>query len=385
MSATFTSQVIEHEIGASGELVLKLVEGTVRIRGTDGTRARVVIDAPGLEDRIGVDRLDGALHVRVPDRFMSVGWLGFDLHALTTPHRSVEIEVEVPRMASVSIDGASTKVRADGLLGDQRIHLVSGDVRLTSGGGKIGVDGVSGRVTVDAIAPVALGVRTVSGDVQVAAPSISELRVSSMSANVDASGALVGSGPYRIETVSGRCVISTDSAVRVESHTVAGSVSSERSGEHVSAGSGRTYVFGAGGPTISFNSMSGSLRIRPLGAPSQPSAATQPPPPPEAASTDTASGFSAGISAEPAPGWGSPAAPAGTATAQKQPEWSGSQLVGDMVPREAPAANGMGGVDAASATDPREGRIAILRALERGEIDVDEAGRRLETLDEHRA
>jgi hypothetical protein len=70
--------------------------------------------------------------------------------------------------------------------------------------------------------------------------------------------------------------------------------------------------------------------------------------------------------------------------APASPTWKGSQLVGDSAQRGASVPDGAGS-DAARAIDSRDRRVEILRALERGEIDVDEAGRRLEMLDEQRA
>ncbi len=406
---TTTNQQIEHEIGLTGELVLKLVEGDVRIRAIDGPRARVVIDAPGLEDRIGIDRLPGALRVCVPDRFMSVGWLGFDLRSLTSPRGSVRMDVEVPRAANVVIDGASTRVQADGLVGGQRIHLVSGDVRLDGGGGDIRIDGVSGRVAIDALAPVAVAVRTVSGDVAVRAPSIAELRVSSMSSRVDAAGAFIGDGPFRIETVSGRSVILTDSPLRVESHTVTGGVLSERAPDGQVFDNGRTFVFGQGGPTLSFNSMSGSLRVRPLGgrfdgtgaAAATPAGGSQPSGAPSAPSGPATAGpgSAATVGTDAVSSSGEPT----TATesipvmpAERTGDWNGSQLAAQpaasasssAAPLATEAARSTGDAsgdqDRSTGAGPRDRRIAVLRALERGEIDVDEASRRLESLDADR-
>ncbi|HEY6057476.1 MAG TPA: DUF4097 family beta strand repeat-containing protein, partial [Candidatus Limnocylindrales bacterium] len=228
--AVSTNQVIEHAIGPTGDLVLKLVEGTVTLRGVDGDTARVAISAPGYDGRIGIERNPGGLQVRIPEKFFSVGWLGFDFHGLGS-RTSVELDVDVPRGATVTIDGASTRVNGDGLVGEQRVHLVSGDLRLDRAGGRITVDGVSGRVAVRAARDVALAVRTVSGDISVTAPRIAELRVNTLSAGVDAAGALADDGRYRVETVSGRVTIATDSPLRVEARTMTGSVTSEHSAE----------------------------------------------------------------------------------------------------------------------------------------------------------
>jgi hypothetical protein len=110
-----------------------------------------------------------------------------------------------------------------------------------------------------------------------------------------------------------------------------GDLQSEIGGKHDSEHGRHTMVIGTTGPVVTFQSMSGDLRVvKPV--------------------------LVERVSPSPRPGPSSaPAAPAGIA--------------------DAPNVNGA----IAAAYD--DARLRILRSLERGEIDVAEAGRRLEQLD----
>lgn len=360
------TRIVEHEIGPSGELVLKVVEGDIAIRAVDGGTARVTIHAPGLEDRIGIDRLPGALHVRLPERFLSLGWLGVDLGGILGQRRAVRLDVELPRAARLSVDGASSRVIGDGLAGEQRFHLVSGDLRLIAGGGRISFDGVSGRVLVDAALDTALAARTVSGDVELNAPRIRGLRMSSMSGSLRVAGEFVGSGPFEVETVSGPTILATDGPIRIDARTISGDVSSDRAATGDSLSGRRILDVGAGGPTFTFRSMSGGVRVtsRPSGwRPAEP-----PPPAPGGPAAEAA----------PAPGPDAPAVPAPTGTPS-----AGAGVVAPVAADAGEPAVPGGHTFGATAGGVRgsDPRLWILRALERGEISVEEAARRLGEID----
>jgi hypothetical protein len=317
---TATGSWIEHAIGAEGLLAIRIRDGEIRLRGIDGAIARVRdVNDHDLGEMLTIDRGDGSLSLRSGRGLEIV--LGRWDGRRGTGHHAPELEIELPRRASVVIEAASCDVGADGLLGDQRYRSASGDVTLRAVTGRIDVEAVSGDVDITATGTAAVVARTVSGDVALRAATLSSVVATTTSGDLRIAGRLSGPGPFSIDTVSGDALLAPAGDVRIEMNSVTGGLSSEFDGSTVSRGR-RSLEIGRAGPAVTFRSMSGDLRVvRPVPI------------------------------SEPAPPADSPP------------------------PVRAPApANG------AIAAD--DARLAILRSLEHGEIDVAEAGRRLATLED---
>ncbi len=324
---------LTHDIGADGLLNLRLHDGDVRLRAVDGPTVRVD-DRGGhdLDEMFSIDAAGGSLALRSAR--------GSDLITVRQGRRPTpELDVEVPRGATIVVEAVSGDIGADGLLGDQRYRTASGDVVLRAVSGRIRVEAVSGDVDIVATGSSAVAARTVSGDIALRAANLPSLRITSTSGDLRIAGRLVGPGPFSIETVSGDALLAPAGDVRVEMTTVTGDMSSDLDGRSDGGRGRRTIVVGAGEPLVTFRSMSGDLRlVRPTSVGvSGTTAATTATRPTEAARSTEAAGSTA---ASPTPAM-SPAI--------------------------------------AAAYD--EARLRILRSLERGEIDVTEAGRRLEALD----
>ncbi len=322
---------IEHVIGAGGTCVLRVRSGDTRLIGIPGDTVRIrSMDGRPL-DTFDVDAADGRLTVQARGRVdLPFGRSG--------GIRTVDLVVEVPARATLVLEGASGDIQANGLIGEQRYRTASGDIRLTGAGGTISAEGVSGDIDVTAIATLALTARTVSGDLSVRAATITSLRATTTSGDVRVAGRLDGPGPFNLETVSGDALLAPANDIRLEGGTVVGDIHADVPARTEGAAGQRVLVTGAGGPTISFRSMSGDLRL--VRATALPDVDTSAAPDPADAPSD--------------------------ATASAQPD-------------ETPATPRR---PVGSSVDPDEdARLTILRALEHGEIDVVEAGRRLEALD----
>lgn len=332
------TQQVEHPIGLEGRFALRLTSPDVEIHGTDEHVARVRVT---LEIRAGSDAeadeilqesgfqvtaSEGSLQVVEP-RHSEKG-----LDALARlfgggKASSVEaVQVEVPRRARVEYDGVSADVTATDLSGPQRFQTVSGDLFLDRVGGSLRLQGVSADVSVRAVAPIALEASTVSGDLSAFAPVFETLRVGTVSGDVELEGQLDTQAPHRIETVSGDLSLGVTGPLTLEVRGLSTAV--DINAPHRAEGSRdrRRYIVGDGGAQVLFSSMSGNVSVglarRGGGAAPIPPISPIPPIPP----------------IPPVP----PVAPTR--------------------PR--------------AALDP-EAQLAVLQALERGEIDVDEASRRL--------
>jgi hypothetical protein len=348
MTTQTNDAVVTHTIGADGMVVVRVVDGQVRLRGVTGDAVTVrAIDGKPL-DGLDVEPGERSLTVRTGrgSQPRGLGWTD-------RPRgrgRTRDVQLDIPSGATVVVEGASTDVDVRGLRGDQRYRSASGDLVLHEVSGSLTIEALSGDVEIGADGPATITARTVSGDLDLRAGSIAELRATTTSGDLHIAGTFDGDGPYAIETVSGDATLAPTAGVRIEARTIAGDIDSELPARRDDADGRRALIIGEGGPTITFRSTSGDLRVVPAtslrGSSPAGSASATAMPAADVATPD----------APPAPTSAAPPAPAPAAPTLAAPT-SGAPL------------------DAASLT--------ILRALERGDIDVQEAGRRLEALEEN--
>jgi hypothetical protein len=325
---TVSSTTLEHVIGAEGLLVLHLRSGSVRLRGVDGDAARVSAeDGADLESGFEIERGEGSLSLR------HQGGLQLPLGRHGSGG-SARLAVDVPRRGTLIVDSVGADLSGDDLAGAQRYRTVSGELELTRVSGDVAVDAVSGDVSITAAGTLRLEVRTMSGDVGVRAGRIDEAEIATTSGDIALAGELAPGGRHRIETVSGDAVLALAGGIRVEVSTVTGDVTADVP-HRAEGGRGRkVLVIGNGRATLSAQSMSGDITIvaaRPLDG-----------------------GDEAALQDEPAAGDPAPFDP-------------------EPAPRDPSAA--------AIAAAYDDARLRVLHDLERGDIDVAEATRRLEALD----
>ena len=234
---------------------------------------------------------------------------------------SFDFEIVMPRTARLDIKAVSADVVASGLSGEQTYKTVSGDVHLAGGGGRVSVQSVSGDVHVDAQLVEFLRAKTVSGDVRLA-------------------GRLSDGPRHTVETVSGDLILNSVGGVTVERSRAL----------DIGRGARQPIIVGDGRAQLTFRSMSGEERVSgPTGfeAPRPPRPATPPQPP---AAPRPASPWPIGDFDEP------------TVNAMPANPWDPPAMPTKPTP-QTPAT-----------------RLDILKALERGEIDIEEAARRLEEV-----
>ncbi len=327
--ATFVrTQEIAHEIGERGRLALRLTNPDVQMRADDGTDARVRItfeirastdaEADEIFDRLRyhVTAGEGSLEVAEPKHGAGAG-LGSLVRLLVSGSGQVDtsIEVDAPRLSELRYEGVSADLTATGFGGSQEYRTVSGDLVLDGIGGDVRIKGVSSDISLRADSPLsALEINTVSGDISGFAPRIEQLRAATVSGDVELEGILAEGPEHRIETVSGDVSLGVTDNLTLEVRGL--STDADIRLPHRSEGSRdrRRYVIGEGKAQLLFSSMSGDIEVRP------PRRAGQAPQPPTPVTPPTP-----------------PRPPA----------------IGD------------------------DEQLSVLRALERGEIDVEEATRRL--------
>jgi hypothetical protein len=261
---------------------------------------------------------------------------GLDRSTADRSGSTPNLEIELPWRATVVVETTSADIDVDGLAGDQRYRTASGEVQLRAVTNRIAVEAVSGDVDVLATGEAEVTLRTVSGDVALRAATLRSVHATTTSGDIKVAGRLLGSGPFRIVTVSGDMLLAPVGDVRVEMATLSGDLASELDGLTESRRGHRSLRVGSGEPLVEFRSMSGDLSVvRPTAVPARRS-----------------------LSGE----------------AALDPSGPASDIPTERVPTPT-SANG------AIAAAYEDARLRILRSLERGEIDVDEAGLRLEALD----
>jgi hypothetical protein len=330
MTTMTTGSSLEHPVGPEGVVSVRLHDGEVRLVAVDGETIRIR-EAHGrlLSDLFVVDLGQGTAALR-PVR--GGGPFGRRGHG-----HAPELEIELPRRATIVVETSSGDVEVVGPEGDQRYRTASGDVALRGVSGRIAIESVSGDIDIVATGSAEVGLRTVSGDVALRAGTLRSLQAATTSGDLKVAGRLTGPGPFSIVSVSGDAILAPAGNVRIEMATLSGDLRSELDGRIEGGRSRRSLTIGSDGPVIEFRSMSGELRVV------RPSA------------FDLAAAIPRTISDDPA---------APTSVASPVPAETGPEVANGAI---------------ADAYD--EARLRILRSLERGEIDVAEAGRRLEALD----
>lgn len=330
------AQEIAHAIGNHGHVAVRTASWDVELRAIDGDIVRVLsADGGELPSDIEIQREADGITIRQP------GLLG-GLNFVLGRSRDVWIAIEVPATATTNVVTASGDVHAKGLRADGQFRTASGDLTILDASGTLAAESVSGDVAIDVTAAADLTIKTVSGDVAVKGGVLDRTAVTTTSGDVMLDSKL-GAGPHSIATLSGDAVIRAGAGVTVKARTVAGDLRSDLPHRSEGGPGRRSIVVGNGSTELQFRSVSGDLRVMGSGEIADAAFAIPVPPTP------------------PAP----PRAPASPGRAGAGPA--------DEAVDAAPADDA--GVDVELA------RLTILRALERGDIDITEATARLAALD----
>jgi hypothetical protein len=291
MATYVRTQEIAYQIGARGRFALRVSSPDVELRAGDGTQATARIqfelraaseeEADELFERVRyrVRQGDGLLEVTEPRR--TEPGIGGIVRLLTSGSARVgaSVAATLPDHTEVAFEGVSADVTASGFHGAQEYRTVSGDLVLDRIGGAVRVRCVSGDVSIRADRPIELEMNSVSGDVSAVAPRFDALRLVTVSGDVELEGEFAAPAPHRIETVSGDLSLGVVDGLTLE---VRGLSSDTRlSVPHRSEGSRdrRRYIIGGGEGNVLFSSMSGDVSVHPGRRVSAPIPPTQPEPP----------------------------------------------------------------------------------------------------------
>ncbi len=196
---------------------------------------------------------------------------------------SVYYELIVPDNAEVTLESVSGAIRVTSINGNLSAKTVSGEIKVVSAGkdvtakdvsGSIYLEGVagdtkaetvSGRISVNEIQG-ALASKSVSGDIDITSGSeVKEARAETISGSIMANY-ILGQGEHYYKTVSGNInmELPADSEFSLNAKTFSGSINTD----YEITISGKIDnkdikgIVGKGGPELSLESFSGSIRIK---------------------------------------------------------------------------------------------------------------------------
>ena len=325
-----------HDIGPHGLVTVAAEADDIRIRGVDGSEARVVApaDAAGLETLAEPGRFSVWSRGRGRTGFVElrIGSRGFGFPLGTGSVGTIEIEVPVD--ARVEVQATSGDVALRNVGGGVNVRTAAGTVSLEGVAGLVSVDVASGDVDVAALGPLALTARSVSGDIRAVAPRFEHVAIETVSGAAALAGAFAPGPVHAVSTVSGHVELAVAGGLTLEATIVSGDVACSHPDRRSGDGRMRPLVIGDGVARFAVRSMSGGVEVR---AAREPAAADEPAAREPAARETAADAAAAATADEPA--------------------------ARDAAPPPPPPA------------DPAA--LAVLEALARGEIDVGEAERRL--------
>jgi hypothetical protein len=370
-----------HDIGPGGEVTIAVEADDVRVRGVDGTEARVVAPADGT----GIETVGepGRFSVRTSRHVgiekatyvgIQIGSRGFGM-----PLRlrvSGTIEVEVPRDARVIVSSTAGDVAVRDVLGGATVRTTSGDVSLKRVAGSVTAEAASGDVHVTAGEPVALEVRAVSGDVEARAPRFERVAIETVSGDVELAGAFAPRVSHAVSTTSGDVELAPVGGLTLAVRTVSGSVECSHPDRREGDGRKLPLVIGDGAARLSVRTMSGDVDVRAGRLPSPASDDA------DDRAADARFGFQVPTPPVPAmppipampPMPPIPAMPPIPPVPHPTGSWPAAAITTE-VTQAAPAAPA--GDAPTPESTPAATTLDILEALARGEMDVAEAERRL--------
>jgi hypothetical protein len=259
-----------HDVGPGGLVDIVVDAVDVRVRGIDGTEARVVApaDGAGLETRAQAGRFSIRTSRSVElDRSGWGGFLGIQIgsRSLGFPFRgrvSGTVEIEVPRDARVEVNAGAGDVAVRDVRGDLAVTTASGDVSVTRAAGRIAVEAASGDIHVAADQPVTVEIHTVSGDVEARAPRFERVAIETVSGDAELSGSFAPGVAHAVSTVSGDVEVNLDGGLTLDVTTVSGRIECTHPDRRDGDGRKRPLVIGDGVPRLAVRSMSGDVQVR---------------------------------------------------------------------------------------------------------------------------
>ena len=264
-------------VAADATIDVSNVAGRVDVTAWDRNEVELTAMLENDKDRLEFEATDRQVRIKVvrPDSH----YLDHDDDAILT--------LKIPKGARLSTETVSADTTVSGVLGEQRLESVSGEVRTqaydapvklgtVSGDGRISgnngkadvsVETVSGLITVSGVRGNYAG-EAVSGSLSINLAAADRLNAKSISGDIDARVELLSSARVEMETVSGTIELKMKAPVNAEFEleSFSGDIGScfgqkARDKNRYGPGSELDFTQGNGGARVSISSLSGDINI----------------------------------------------------------------------------------------------------------------------------
>ena len=150
--------VLSHPIGPDGLVVIRVHDGTIRIRGVSGEVATVRAADGGAIEGLEIEPGERSLSIASRRGFELLDpdvtdFLGLGRRDRAGRGRTRDLQLDIPAGAAVMVEGGSADVDVRGMHGDQRYRSASGDLVLADVRGSLTIEAVSGDIEIDTDGP----------------------------------------------------------------------------------------------------------------------------------------------------------------------------------------------------------------------------------------
>ena len=263
-------------VAADATIDVSNVEGRVDVTAWDRNEVELTAVLEDDKDRLEFEATDRQVRIKVVrpnDRYGN--------------RKDAILTLKIPKDARISAETVSADITVAGVLGEQRLESVSGEVRTqaydapvklstVSGDGTINGTGGNAALTVESVSGLitASGIRgsydgeVVSGSLTINLAAAERLNARSISGDIDAHVELMPTARVEMETVSGEIKFTMNPPVNAEfdMESFSGDIEScfgkkARDKNRYGPGSELSFTEGSGGARVSINSLSGDITI----------------------------------------------------------------------------------------------------------------------------
>jgi DUF4097 and DUF4098 domain-containing protein YvlB len=277
VGTAWTAQPVSetYPIGPGAEVDIDVLSGTVTIvAGSDGVVEVTGTLGDGVES-LEIDGDEDGVYIEVE----------YDEHYHGKQQVDTDLTIRVPAGVVLSVETVSASISVDGVIGELDLEAVSGSVDIATMPAALDVETVSGNISVES-APADSDVSSVSGKIEIRAAGGS-IDVENVSGKTMIYGGIIDDGDLEsvsgditchaipgpdgsldIETMSGTITLMIDTTLvaSFDLSTFSGSIENQVGPEPTRTSKytpGKELYFntGSGGPSISLESFSGSIKL----------------------------------------------------------------------------------------------------------------------------
>jgi DUF4097 and DUF4098 domain-containing protein YvlB len=264
-----------YPVGPGAEIEIDVLSGTVTIEAWSQNLVEVTGTLGDGVESLEIDGDEDGVYIEVE----------YDEHYHGKQQVSTDLTIRVPTGAALSVETVSASISVAGVTGELDLETVSGNVKITTRPSALDVETVSGNISVES-APAESDLSSVSGliEIQAAGGSIDVENVSgkiiihggviddgdleSVSGDITCHAIPGPDGSLDIETMNGVITLVIDSGLvaSFDLSTFSGSIENQigpepRRTSKYTPGKELNFNTGTGGPSISLESFSGSIKL----------------------------------------------------------------------------------------------------------------------------